>query len=344
MGEHFGQSARARVIFVLINVIALGFLAWSLRHFNVGALIEDFETTNWWWISFAILSDVAVYALQAWRWQVLLRPVEPVPYRQALRAVYIGLFGNEVLGFAAGEVVRCYVIARFTALPFSVSLSSALIERIFDGMWLCASLILTLRVIGLPHRLHWIVDGSYVLGGVVLIVAVLLGFAMFHHHRARSALQGGSWKKHLRVLIDDLSLIGHSRYLYFSLLISLPYLLMQTVPVWATFRGFGFYDLSLFEAFGFMVILRMAMAVPQAPGNIGYLLLSKELMLVLFGAVARDAENFSLLIWGLVTLRVVLGAIALATTGSKFGELHRAAHTERAELSKARDSVTSDSI
>lgn len=342
MGEHIGRGVGARTIFVVINVIAIGFLAATLRHFNLGALIDDLQTTNWWWISLAVISDVAVYLLQAWRWQVVLRPVEPVPLWQSFRAVYVGLFGNEVLGFAAGEVVRCYVIARFTALPFSVSLSSALIERIFDGMWLCACLILALRGIGLPHRLHWIVDGGYLLGTMVLVAAVLLGFAMFHHHRARAALQGGSWRKHLRVLVDDLSLIGHSRYLYFALLISLPYLLMQLVPVWATFRGFGFDDLTIGDAFALMVILRMAMAVPQAPGNIGYLLLTRELMRVVFHAQARDAENFSLLIWGLVTLRVVLGAIALGTTGAKFGELHRAAHSERAELSKARDSVPSE--
>lgn len=344
MGGSLANSARARAIFIGINALAIGFLVWSLRHFNFGALKDDLQTTNWWWISLAIISDVAVYALQAWRWRTLLHPVEPVPFWQAFRAVYIGLFGNEVLGFAAGEVVRCYVIARFTALPFSVSLSSALIERIFDGIWLCASLILTLRVIGLPHRLHWIIDGGYALGIIVLIGALLLGFAMFHRVKARAALQGGSWKRHLRVLVDDLSLIGHSRYLYFAFALSLPYLVMQLVPIWATFKGFGFYDLSLWDAFALTVILRMAMAVPQVPGNIGYLLLTKELMLVLFGTLPRDAENFSLLLWGLVTLRVVLGAIALATTGAKFGELQQAAHSERAELVKARDSVTTEQI
>ncbi len=342
MGETFGSSVRARTIFVLVNIVAIGFLVWSLRHFDFRALVEDLHDTNWWWISLAIVSDIAVYAAQALRWRVLLHPVEPVPFWQSIRAVYIGLFGNEVLGFAAGEVVRCYVIARFTSLPFSVSLSSALIERIFDGVWLSAGLILTLRSVGLPHRLHWIVDGAYVLGTVVLIAALLLGFTMFHRIRARAALQGGSWKKHLRVLIDDLSLIGHSRYLYFAFLLSLPYLVLQLVPIWATFRGFGFYDLGLWDAFALMVILRMAMAVPQAPGNIGFLLLTRELMKVLFNTVPRDGENFALLLWALVTLRVVLGAIALATTGSKFGELHRAAHTQRAELSKTRDSVATE--
>ncbi len=336
MGERSGGSAHARALLVLTNVIAIGVLAWSLRYFNFGALMDDLRTMNWWWVSFAILADIAVFTFQAWRWSVLLRPVEPVPIWQTLRAIYIGLFGNEVLGFAAGEIVRCYVISRFTALPFSVSLSSALIERIFDGIWLGASLILTLRMVALPHHMRWIVDGGYVLGVVVLSAAILVGLMMFHRHRARAALEGKSWwRRQLRVLIDDLSLIGHSRYLYFALGMSIPYLLMQMVPVWATYRGYGFYDLSLGDAFAFMVILRMGMAVPQTPGNIGYLLMSKEALMHIFNVVPRDAENFSLVIWGLVSLRMVFGAIALATTGAKFADLHSAAHNERAELAKS---------
>jgi glycosyltransferase 2 family protein len=333
---------RPRALLIIINVVAIGVLAWSLRHFEFGALMDDLRTTNWWWIAFAVVADFGVYVLQAWRWSTLLRPVEPVSIKQALRAVYIGLFGNEVLGFAAGEVVRCYVISRFTALPLSVSLSSALIERIFDGIWLGAGLTITLGMVTLPHHMRWIADGSYVLEGIVLAGAILLGVAMFHRHRARAALEGRSWKRHLRVLIDDLSLIGHSRYLYFALLLSIPYLLLQMVPVWATFRGYGFDTLSITDAFAFMVILRMAMAIPQSPGNIGYLFLTKECLMHIFNVVPRDAQNFSVVLWGIITLRTVIGAIALGTTGSRFAELHRAAHTEKAGLVN-RDSVAQGS-
>lgn len=339
MGERTDGRTRPRALLIAINVLAIAILAWSLRHFEFGALMDDLRAMNWWWVVLAVLADLGVYLLQAWRWSTLLHPVEPASIRQSFRAVYIGLFGNEVLGFAAGEIVRCYVISRFTALPLSVSLSSALIERIFDGIWLCAGLILALHAVPLPPRMRWISDGGYVLGTIVLGAAVVLGLAMFHRHRARAALQGGSWQRHLRVLIDDLSLIGHSRYLYFALLLSLPYLLLQMVPVLATFRGYGFYDLSVGDAFAFMVILRMAMAVPQTPGNIGYLLLTKECLMYVFNVVPRDAQNFSVVLWGIITLRTVYGAIALATTGKKFAELHRAAHNEKSELAKSRDSV-----
>jgi len=57
--------------------------------------------------------------------------------------------------------------------------------------------------------------------------SALLALAVFLRQRTRALLSGDGWQRHLRVLIDDLNLIGHSRYLYFAFLQSLPYLLLQ---------------------------------------------------------------------------------------------------------------------
>lgn len=300
--------------------------------------MNDLATMNWWWVALAVTADIAVYSWQAWRWSLLLHPIEPVGFWQAVRAIYVGLFANEVLPFRAGEVVRCYLLSRWSALPFSVSLSSALIERIFDGWWLCACLFLALRIVPHPH-MRFLIPIGYALAGLVLAGSLLLAVAMFHRHRARAALAGGSWKRHVRVLIDDLSLIGHSRYLYFAFLQSLPYLLLQVIPIYASFKGYGFDDLLLKEAFALMVILRISSAVPQAPGNLGlFQFLTKESMVKMFNVVPVEAERFSLVLWGIVTLPLLIGgAVALAVTGARIGELRRAAHSERQELSRARD-------
>ncbi len=92
---------------------------------------------------------------------------------------------------------------------------------------------------------------------------------MFRRHETRAALAGETgWRRQLHVLIDDLEIIGHSRYLWASFLQSLPYLLLMTVPIYATMRGFGF-DSLWGVAFVLMVVLRLGTVVPQAPGNLG---------------------------------------------------------------------------
>lgn len=337
MGEQKTAVTRSRIVLIVISALTVGFLIWSLRDFKLATLLDDLETMKWWWVAAAIAGDIAVYICQAWRWSLLLHPLEPVPIWQTLRAVYVGLFGNEVLGFNAGELVRTYLISRWSALPFSVALSSALIERIFDGFWLCVAMFVTLRIVPRPHHARLLAGSAYVLAGIVLVGASLLVLAMGYRHRARALLAGNSWKRHLRVLIDDLSLIGHSRYLYFSFFVSLLYLLLQVAPIFAAFRAYGFDDLNLKDAFAIAVVLRMGSAVPQAPGNIGLYLLMRQALVDIFRVFPRDAENFAVVFWGILALRLVIGGmVALTVTGARLGELRRAAHVEREELARSR--------
>jgi uncharacterized protein (TIRG00374 family) len=338
LGEASSVKTRTRVILIAINVVTIGILVWSLRNFKLGEFVEDLATTNWWWVALAIVSDIGVYVLQALRWKLLLHPVEPASLWQTLRAIYVGQFGNEALGFNAGELVRCYLITRWTSLPFSVSISSALIERIFDGIWLSACLFLALKIVPHPAHMRLLIGSEYVLLGFVILGSSLLAIALFHRQRAHAALSGKTWQRQLRVLIDDLSLIGHSRYLYFAFLLSLPFLLLQAIPIYATFRGYGFEGLALTDALAMMVILRLGSAVPQTPGNIGFFLLSKEILERIFGVDHVEADHFSMLLWGIVMLRMVIGgAVALGITGSGFGELRKAAHATHAQHVRSRE-------
>jgi uncharacterized membrane protein YbhN (UPF0104 family) len=319
-------TVRSRVLLTLTYLISLACLIWTLRDAKLGELKDDLATMNWWWLGLAVVADIAVYCWHALRWSLLLKPVEPVTFRQAVSAIYVGLFANEVLPFRAGEILRCYLVSRWTKLPFSVAVSSALIERIFDGIWLCLCLILTVRLVRLPHHMRWLVDSGYVLGTVVLSGAALLVLALFLRQKTRALLSGDGWQRHIRVLIDDLNLIGHSRYLYFAFLQSLPYLLLQVVPIYAAFQAYGF-DLSIGVAFALMVILRLGSVVPQAPGNLGlFQFVTREVLQHMFNVVPAEAARFSLVLWGTVTLPLlVAGFVALMVTEKKLFELKREA-------------------
>ena len=293
---------------------------------------------DWWWILLAVAADVSVYFWHGLRWQTLLRPVVRLKYWETVRAIYVGLFANEVLPFRVGEVLRCYLLARNPQLPLSVSLTSALIERIFDGIWLSLCIILMLRYTAIPHSLHVLVEGAYTLGILVLVVALVLGVIMFRRHETRAALAGETgWRRQLHVLIDDLEIIGHSRYLWASFLQSLPYLLLMTVPIYATMRGFGF-DSLWGVAFVLMVVLRLGTIVPQAPGNLGlFQVLVVQFLEKVFHYSHRDAAPFSLVLWGIVTLPLLIGgAISLAVTEGTLSELHSAAKTETSQITSSR--------
>ena len=338
MGEKKSRSIRSWILLVVINVASLGSLVWALRGAHLYELKADLAEMGWWWVGLAVVADVCVYLWHGLRWQTLLRPVVRLKYWEPVRAIYVGLFANEVLPFRAGEVLRCYLLARNPKLPLSVSLTSALIERIFDGIWLSLCIVLMLHYTAIPDSQRYLVDGAYFLGFSVLGVAVVLGVIMFRRHKTRAALAGEKgWRRQLHVLIDDLEIMGHSRSLFTSFLQSLPYLLLMTVPIYGAFRGYGF-DLSLGVAFVIMVVLRLGTVVPQAPGNLGlFQVLVRETLEKVFNVVPAEAARFSLVLWGIVTLPLLIGgAISLALTEVKLRELQAAAEAETSQITKSR--------
>ena len=76
---------RARVLLVLINLLSLGCLLWTLRDAKLGELRGDLATMDWAWVALAVVADIGVYLVQAYRWSLLLRPVEPIGFWRTAR-------------------------------------------------------------------------------------------------------------------------------------------------------------------------------------------------------------------------------------------------------------------
>ena len=159
------------------------------------------------------------------------------------------------------------------------------------------------------------------LATAVLIGAGLVGAAMFWKESTYDRLSQHRYTKKLVVLLEDLHIIGHSRYLYISALASVPYLLLQVVPIWALARSYDI-NLNVVDAFVVMVLLRFSAIVPQAPGNVGLFNLAAVAALRGVGVDPQTAKQFSVVLWVVITVPLlVVGAIALAITGVDIGKL-----------------------
>ena len=321
------------ILLIATNIVSIGCLYWVLRGAELANLQEEIRTTNWAWVTVAVISDILVYFWHAWRWSLLLTPLAKVPFLNSLRAIYVGLFANEVLPFRTGEVIRCVLLSRWTKLPLSVSLSSALIERIFDGIWLVVCLVITISF--RPELPGYLKDGGVVLAVFVMVCSALLGVAMFYKQQSMHVFSKNRILSKLNVLIEDLHIIGHSKYLYFSSATSLPYLLMQILPIYALAKGYPGFDLSLGQAATLMVILRLGSVIPQAPGNVGTFQALTVVGLDLFGVTGGVAKRFSLVMWSVITLPLLIaGFVALAVTGIKMAELRSHAHNSMKPATK----------
>jgi uncharacterized protein (TIRG00374 family) len=330
------SRVRSRVFALVTIVVSLACMAWALHGVSWSELWEDIRTLDWRWVALAGVADILVYVVQGWRWSLLLHPIGNASTWSSVRAIYVGLFANEVLPLRAGELIRCFLQARWSDIPTSVTLASALIERIFDGVLLIVCLFFSLDYVrhfplgqGQARAIRILTDGSIFLAVLIAICGALLAVAMFWRQQALDALLNARMFSWVHVLVEDLHLIGHSRYLYFSALMSIPYLLLQVVPIYALMQAYGLDEGSWLRASALMVLVRLASVVPQAPGNVGLFQVISTLGLTLFGVDRPEARRFTLILWGVITLPLLFaGFVAMVVTGAKMGQIQRDARAE----------------
>lgn len=313
---------RSWAIIGLTNLISLLCMVWVLKNAGLQHIWGEVRHMRWGWVCLAVVSDIAVYLLHGWRWKTLLQPIERVPYLQTLEAIYVGLFTNEVFPLRAGELIRCFLLSKSTEIPLSVTFASALIERIFDGIWLMACFFFCLHMGKLPGVL---VTGGYLLGVMITILAAILCYAMYARQQSLTLIFGLSWPRWFNTLIEDLHLIGHSRYLYYSFFLSGLYLIAQILPIWALVKANGL-AVAWTASFTMMVLLRLSAVVPQAPGNLGSFQWVTARTLMMFGLASAHAKRFSLILWAVVTIPlIIIGFIAVAMEGINMTHLHKEA-------------------
>ncbi|HTW67564.1 MAG TPA: lysylphosphatidylglycerol synthase transmembrane domain-containing protein [Bryobacteraceae bacterium] len=337
MSPSLPQSKRASHIFTAITlVVSLACLAWAVHGVSWTELGQEIAELDWRWVALAAAVDLLIYIVQGVRWSLLLFPIGKVSQWAAVGAIYVGLFANEVLPLRAGELIRCFLMARWSKIPISVTLASALIERIFDGVLLIVGLFVALRYIhrfplthGQSRAIDILTTGSIFLTILILICAALLAVAMYFREQTLDALLDVRIFSWAHVFIEDLHRIGHSGFLYASAAVSVPFLLIQIVPIYAIMRAYGFDNVTWSQAAALMVLLRLASVVPQAPGNVGLFQVLSTLGLTLFGVPAAMARRFTLILWAVVTIPLlVAGFVALVASGAKMGDIHREAKAE----------------
>ncbi|HWB84713.1 MAG TPA: lysylphosphatidylglycerol synthase transmembrane domain-containing protein [Bryobacteraceae bacterium] len=294
-------------------------LAWVLHGYPISDLVNAIRTLDWRWVSLAVLADLSVYLVHAWRWKTVLSPVIRVGLWRTAQAVYIGLFANEVLPLRTGELIRCYLLAHWNDLRLSVSFASAAVERLIDGFWMLAAFLVTAGFVRrIPRELTILVQ---VTGVLLMLCAILLIWIVRRKHQAHTAIRERRGAATLRHVIEGLHLMGNRRSFATATLISLLYLALQVVSVYALMKAYGL-DLSFWVAGGVLTIVRFGTVVPNAPGNLGLFQAACVVAMGLFDVEKNDAKTFSFVMFFALTVPLIVGgAIAVALTGLNLGQI-----------------------
>lgn len=304
-------------------------LIWVLRGYPLRDLFTAIAALDFRWVLLAVVFDLSVYVCHGWRWNTLLAPVVRLGLWRTVQSIYIGLFANELLPLRTGEVIRCYLLAHWNDFRISLSLSSAAVERLMDGVWMVIAFAVTAGLVkGIPRDLTLL---ARALAALLLVCAAVLLWVVRHKQGVHAALAQSRWASTLRHVVEGLHLMGSLPTLGRTMLISLLYLALQVATVWALMKAYGL-DLSFWAAGGVLTVVRLGTMIPNAPGNVGLFQVACVVALGLFDVEKNDAKTFSFIMFFSLTLPLLLGgALATALARLNLGDLRRrATHTARA--------------
>lgn len=213
--------------------------------------------------------------LRAFRWKLMINHYQQFSINQLLQAVVVGYAGNNFLPARGGEFLRMEFFSRTAKIPRTVSLTSVLAEKIFDGLSLLFILIVV--VIAFPSSLlevTWFKTLFY--SANLIFIGVLFGLVLLKslEQKVMGFISGklGIWQKLATLIGDILHAIDFVKPNLNGLLI-----LLSGVLVWVvegSMFALGAYFL-LPDANPFMVgyltlvVVNFGILIPSSPGYVG---------------------------------------------------------------------------
>jgi len=291
-------------------LISAALLYFAFRGVDFREVVREMGQADPWLLLGATFFATAVFWIRAWRWRAILDPVHRgTRFRSRFATVCIGFMGNNLLPARIGEFARAYALSRVEPVPVVASLSSLLIERLFDAVFLVLFMFVAMALPAFPA---WPGDASTdfpaIARGLGFAVGGILIFLFFLVLRPKATVRGleAVARRILppsirRTVVDALeaflagaAVLRNGRLLFETAWLSIVLWLVNCLGFWFAFHAFGL-DLSFTAALFFQSCIAIGVAVPAAPGFFGtYEFAAKIVLVDLWAMDANKALGFAL--------------------------------------------------
>jgi uncharacterized membrane protein YbhN (UPF0104 family) len=297
-------------------------LIWVLHDIHPGKALHDMANVDWRWVAAGIACDVLSYVVQAIRWKILLRPFATVRLSHSLRAVFAGLFANQVLPLRPGEFLRTYLLSKSENIKFAQVLASIGIERLIDLVIILLGLGFASLFVPLPEHFKKVssVVGFITLALVGSLIAVIVYLEVTMGHRRPKANCPENPSRVASILLG-LHAVGTSPSFYLAVIVSAGLPSLQILGLWAMMCAYSM-TLPFLAAAVVLLIINLGVSLPNAPANVGSYQFFCVLGLSVFDLEKTTAAGFSIFAFLALTIPLfILGFWALMRTGLSFHEM-----------------------
>ncbi len=274
---------------VAISALAL----WlTLRGKDLGAIWAAVRGADYRWLFPYVLVVLGIHLARTVRWGILLEPVAKVPFSKLNAVSAVGFMALMILPFRIGEFARPYLIAERPRIRVSATLSSVVVERVADGIFTAALLVLTLLAVpeGTPG-LHFLRVGGLAVFAVFAALLVFLvvayrnrALAVRFTHRVLDPISPRLAERAsgmMDAFIHGLRLVPSRSKLAGFFLLTAAYWLLNGWGMGILARAFDIH-LTLIQAYTVLGVLVVGVMIPAGPGMVGTFQAATVLGLSLF--------------------------------------------------------------
>jgi glycosyltransferase 2 family protein len=325
------------------GVLSAALIFWTLHGISPGEIGQKLSEANPLLFAGAVFCATAIFALRAIRWQTILDPVSPhIGLGPLWRAIAVGMMVNNVIPARAGEIARAYALTKEARVPFTTSLASLAVDRLFDAI---ALLLLAATALFDPS-----LTGSQILGGRSLgafaigagtvVLALLIGlyalvffpkqllrlFELFARRVSPSVEERG--RRVLETFVQGLSVLRRPTRFAAVFGWSIAHWLLNGVGFWLSFKAVGItapFSAALFlQAF-----IALGTAVPALPGFFGVFEYMSVQGLAIYGVSQQQAATWAIGYHLLTFIPITLiGAYYFTRLGVRLSDLQTPAESK----------------
>jgi len=329
-------------------IISAVFLYLALGGLKLGDVWETLRGANYWWL----VPGVAVYfvavGFRSWRWSYVLRPVQQVSARRLFPIVVIGYMGNNVYPARAGEFIRAYILWKKAGINIGSTLTTAMLERVFDGLMMLLFVFVALPSAPLPEDLRRYMPISTTL--MVSAAAIFFVLAMLPEQMRRlyTWIIDRAVPQRLRQPIHGLAdgvlrglqILRSGRDVFIVFGVTLVIWLLETVKYWLVMHCFDF-RVSFLALMLVNGVVNLATVIPSAPAYLGTFDKAGSEVMIRFGVPQTAGTSYILLLHAVLWLPVTaLGFFFMWRESVSWQDLDTAARIKE----KGRESQKAASI
>ncbi|MDA8753951.1 flippase-like domain-containing protein, partial [Candidatus Marinimicrobia bacterium] len=99
---------------------------------NLPLLFNEIYKVNYLGVISGSIALVSSCYVRAYRWKLLIDPIKKIPVKEIFGSTMIGYFGNGILAFRLGELLKAYSLSKNRSIQVSEVFGTVIVERVLD--------------------------------------------------------------------------------------------------------------------------------------------------------------------------------------------------------------------